>query len=215
MPTLTALNLKDIPCKCVSLEKTENQNLIVIINNFIFNDFLFYFHSVTCSMYFFLFLSLITSLQAKETSTPALSITFNSTQIAQNILQVQQEYALHPKIGLGFSEGLGLLEDERSYQIGLLSRYYVLGDFNGGIGIGGDISYTAYVLEGTSKNLSGHLLSPSILMIGKYIFDVGFTIEPVIGVQYSSLFAKTPIQDSVIITTDWDSIIGLRLGWSI
>tara|TARA_B110000037_G_scaffold221096_1_gene290824 strand:- start:388 stop:888 length:501 start_codon:yes stop_codon:yes gene_type:complete len=166
-------------------------------------------------MYFFLKLSLIKSLQAEETSTPTLSITFNSTQIAQNTLQVQQEFALRPKIGLGFSEGFGLLEDERSYQIGLLARYYVLGDFNGGIGIGGDISYTGYILEGTSQNLSGHLLSPSILMIGKYIFDVGFTIEPVIGVQYSSLFAKIPIQDSVIITTDWDTIIGLRLGWSI
>ena len=166
-------------------------------------------------MSFFFILSLIQSPQAEETSTQKLSCTIDSAQIKRNTLQVQQEWALRPKIGLGFSEGFGFLEDQRTYQFGIFSRYYFLGNFNGGVGIGGDISYTGYLLEGGSQEISGHLLSPSALMIGKYIFDVGFTIEPAIGVQFSSLFAKTPMQDSLITATEWDWIIGLRLGWSI
>lgn len=169
-------------------------------------------------MQIFLILSLLQPLYAEETSSPTSpkwSITFDSAQIAQNTLQVQQEYALRPKIGIGFSEGFGFHEDEVSYQMGLLSRYYLLGDFLGGVGVGGDFSYTTYIVRDQSRKVNGHLFAPSVSLTGKYIFDVGFTIEPSIGGRFSTLVAKSENQDSWISVNDWDWVLGLRLGWSM
>ena len=105
-------------------------------------------------MIFFPILSATTTAQAEEVFHPRWSITVDSLEFSKNILQLQQEWALRPKIGIGFSEGFGLHhENEVSYQVGLLSRYYFLGDFMSGVGIGGDISYTTYIVgEGDKKN---------------------------------------------------------------
>lgn len=154
-------------------------------------------------------------LHAGENSPLKLSVTVDSTQLAQNTLQLQQEWALRPKIGIGFSEGFGLHKNEVSYQFGLLSRYYLLGDFLGGLGAGGDISYTAYIIREQNRTLNGHLLAPSLLLMGKYIFDVGFTIEPSIGGQFVNLWATAPSQDSFVSEGEWRWIFGLRLGWSL
>ena len=166
-------------------------------------------------MIFFPILSATTTAQAEEVFHPRWSITVDSTQISKNILQLQQEWALRPEIGILFSEGFGLLENEVSYQVGLLSRYYFLGDFMSGVGIGGDISYTTYIVGEGDKKINGHLISPSLLLTGKYIFDFGFTIEPNIGLRFSTLYAGTRTQDLWISENDWDWVLGLRLGWSI
>ena len=166
-------------------------------------------------MQLFLLLSSIQVLFAEEIPEREWSLTIDSMQAAQNKLQIQQEWALSSRLGLGFSEGFGFHENETSYQLGILSRYYLLGNFMGGVAAGGDLSYTTYLLRDAQNKTNGHLLAPSVLLTGKYIFDVGLTIEPSIGRQFATLWATAPTQDAVVSESEWRWVFGLRLGWSI
>jgi len=153
--------------------------------------------------------------RAEEIPPATLSVTLDTAQLSDNILQVQQEWALQKKLGIGFSEGFGFTDGMKSYQMGLLSRYYLLGGFRSGLGIGGEFSYTRLLLLNETQQINAHVITPSISLIGKYIFDFGLTIEPSIEGQFSSLQAHSPLQEGVIRTNDWDWVLGFRLGWSI
>jgi len=152
--------------------------------------------------------------QAEENASPQFSVTVNPKQILNTFGEVSVEYALAPNVGVGGLAGFGTADSEFQYDLGIHGRYYILGDFTGGISAGGQFVYFNIIHRNNNDNVDGHFLYPSTFLSGKYVFDIGFTIDSLLGVTYTTAIVNDKQLDSTIVNTDWDILFNVNLGWS-
>jgi hypothetical protein len=161
-----------------------------------------------------MFLLFIPVAFAMEDSTKSLSATINSKEILNAFGECRFEYALHPKWSIGSITGFGKDSTGFQFDLGIQQRYYLLGDFSGGISIGSQLIYWKINHKTTSDDVQGHLFYPSIYGAAKYIFDIGFTLDAQIGLSYTTAIISDQQNSEQIFTSNWDRIALLNLGWS-
>ena len=161
----------------------------------------------------FMLFSLCAIAMAEEQS-PTISLTINPRQILNAFGEGSVEVALRPNIGLGGIAGIGRSDNEFQYNVGLHGRYYPFGTFAGGMYIGGQFIYLNLIHQDETDEVIAHLLYPGAFLGGKYIFDVGFTIDGQLGITHTTAVVKDQRSDSSIQTSNWDTLFNLNLGWS-
>ena len=143
-----------------------------------------------------------------------ISATLNSKEITNTFAECRLEYALQPKWSVGSITGFGKDKNGFQYDVGIQQRYYVLGDFTGGISFGTQLIYWNINFQTTANDVRGHLFYPTVFGAAKYIFDVGFTIDAQIGMSYTTAIVTEQQRSKQIVTANWDTIAVLNLGWS-
>ena len=149
-----------------------------------------------------------------EEQSPTISLTINPRQILKTFGEGSVEMALRPNIGLGGIAGIGRSDSEFQYDIGVHGRYYPLGTFVGGIYVGGQFLYLNVIHHDETDDVIAHVLYPGFFGGGKYIFDVGFTIDGQIGLTYTTALVRDQRANASIKTSNIDTLFNLNLGWS-
>ncbi len=143
-----------------------------------------------------------------------ISATINSREIANAFAECRLEYALRPKWSIGSITGFGKDKNGFQYDLGIQQRYYVLGDFNGGISVGTQLIYWNINHQTRNDDVRGHLLYPTLFGAAKYIFDIGFTVDAQVGLSYTTALVTDRQRTESIVTANWDRIAVVNLGWS-
>ena len=159
-------------------------------------------------------LFLFSIAHAEESIVPKISVTLNPRQILNTFGETSIEYALKPKIGVGGITGFGKSDSAFQYDLGVQARYYLLGSFNGGLSAGGQFVYFNLLHRKDHDNINGYFLYPSLFLSGKYVFDIGFTIDSQLGVTYTTAIIKDQMAQSSITSTQWEGLFNVNLGWS-
>ena len=154
------------------------------------------------------------ALSIAQEQSPSVSITINPRQILKTFGEGNLEVALRPDVGIGGIAGVGRSETEFQYDIGLHARYYPLGTFTGGGYIGGQFVYLNVLHHAETDDVIAHLLYPGAFLGGKYVFDVGFTIDGQLGATYTTAMVRDQRSNDSIKTSNWDTLFNLNLGWS-
>ena len=158
----------------------------------------------------FFFLSIASANEVR----PQWSLTINPTQIEYDFLEFQQERNLTDTFSFGIIEGLGQQDTHWKMSLGGFSRYYLMGDFQGGLGISSKFVYTKLVYQQDERITKGNLLVPSLTINTKYIFDMGLTIDPYLGLEWTTLFLEATDLPSIT-ESDVGWVFGLNIGWTL
>jgi hypothetical protein len=148
-----------------------------------------------------------------EETPPNISATLNPKQLLNAFAECSVEYALKPTVGIGGLLGFGKT-DSFQYDLGIHARYYPLGSFSGGLAVGGQFVYYNLIHRNNHDNVNGHILYPSLFVGGKYIFDIGFTIDSQLGLTYKTAIIRDQERSSPIINTEWALLYSINVGWS-
>lgn len=95
-------------------------------------------------------------------------------------------------------------------EVGATYRYYVTGDFDGGMQLGGELGYLRASVLGLSA--SGFWAGP---MFGaKHTFPFGLTLEGQLGGQYISILSQDQDSEAAAALSGFDLLLNMNLGWS-
>lgn len=151
-----------------------------------------------------------TPLGAQETSpSDRVSVTISPLHLLNPQLHVTGEVRLAPRVSTAAMLGGGnVTEEEQTYRIrevGGQVRYYVLGSFSHGMMLGADVGYVDVdgQPEGAMEMLVGTRAGGFLGY--KLILKRGFTAEVQLGPVYVWGNAGN---------SGWQTLHGLRLGWS-
>ena len=147
-------------------------------------------------------------------SSPSFSVTLNTQQLLDTFGECRVEYALSPQWSLSGIGGFGRETSEYQFDVGAQQRYYIFGDFTGGFSIGGQFVYLHILHKDQHDHVTAHLFYPSVFSGAKYVFDIGFTLDALLGMTYTTAVINNQRQSSVITTGEWDPLIAFNLGWS-
>jgi|tagenome__1003787_1003787.scaffolds.fasta_scaffold20849952_1 hypothetical protein len=127
------------------------------------------------------------------------------------------------KVGIAFIAGAGRHTDQTPYAFrydnlaldaGLGARYYVLGDFSGGLSVGYELYFWDLVVvatdtNGASNGAENRGLTTGPLIGYKHVWPVGFTVDAQLGygqIVYTSGYVFDEPSESVL--------LNLKVGWS-
>lgn len=153
------------------------------------------------------------------------SVTFSPIHLAQPIVEVTTEFALHDKIGVAAILGYGSVSATagtqsyrfRAYEAGAHFNYYVLGTFNHGMQLGLEALYAKVMTDGNvqiSGAANGFAVGPYVGY--KLITRIGFTFEANGGVQYLAMRGNATDGRTTVTGTSnrWIPLVNLNVGWS-
>lgn len=109
----------------------------------------------------------------------------------------------------------GFTFDNLALDAGLEGRYYVLGDFSGGLTVGWELYFwdllevSTIVSNGSSTGAENRGLTTGLLVGYKHVWPVGFTVDAQIGegrIVYTKGYVFDEPSDTVL--------LNLKVGWS-
>jgi hypothetical protein len=151
------------------------------------------------------------------------SLTFSPVHLVLPVVEVTGELRAADRVGVAVVAGAGTVPieglDERvfAYEIGAQGRFYLLGDFDGGLQVGAE----ALWLGASSDDVDGVEAVAAGLAIGpfagyKHTFSFGLTLDGQVGAQYIAIAAEASDGDRTETEADQDVIVllNLNVGWS-
>jgi hypothetical protein len=144
------------------------------------------------------------------------SITLSPLHLVMPLVEVTGEFKLADRVGLAVIGGAGRVEDYPVWEAGAQGRFYALGSFRGGLELGAELLALGVSVEEGGVTGTGVGLAMGPFVGGKYITDIGFTIDGQLGgsVVFASAQAtdgtSTESQGSRTLTP----LLNLNLGWS-
>jgi hypothetical protein len=133
---------------------------------------------------------------APEDPTKAFTLTVSPIHLIMETGEFTGEFALAKKHGLAAIAGIGVPNGQEIIELGASYRYYVLGNFDRGMQVGGEL-LLAGEIDAEFDEMVG---MPSAFIGGKFTTGVGFTIDGQLGVG--------------IIEEEIAPLLNLNLGWS-
>lgn len=144
----------------------------------------------------------------------AASVTLSPAFLILRTAELTGELKVADNASVAAIGGLGSYRDYSFMDLGAQGRYYLLGDFKSGMPIGAELLFANLNYE-DSYSASGTSLAAGVFFGGKWIADVGFTLDGQLGVQYITAVATA---DRSGTTTEGDGLgplLNLNLGWSL
>jgi len=172
------------------------------------------------------------SVATMDDPTHIMSLTFSPVHLANPIFEFTAEFKAHKNWGLALIGGGGtttaksdIIGDQtfNVWEAGGQLRYYVLGDFDHGMQIGGEVLYvnvSSDEIETSEGNFSGlgQGLGVGPFVGYKLATKVGFTFDAQLGIQH--VFAKAEANHADSGTSgesedsSWEPLLNLNIGWS-
>lgn len=164
--------------------------------------------------------------------THIMSLTFSPLHLANPVFEFTAEFKAHENWGFALIGGGGTTTAESDvigdqtfnvWEAGGQLRYYVLGDFDHGMQIGGEILYVNISSDeietsaGSFKGL-GQGLGVGPFIGYKLATKVGFTFDAQLGIQHA--FARAEANHTASDTSGesqdsaWGPLLNLNVGWS-
>src|SRR5690554_2048825 len=172
------------------------------------------------------------SVATMDDPTHIMSLTFSPIHLANPVVEITAEFKAHEQWGLALVGGAGQVTakddilgdvDFSVWEVGGQLRYYVLGDFDHGMQIGGEILYVNVsndeidTSEGRFSG-TGEGLGVGPFLGYKLATGVGFTFDAQLGIQRTFLQAEAEHTASGTSAEeedrDWGPIVNLNVGWS-
>lgn len=144
------------------------------------------------------------------------SITLSPLHLVLPLVEATGEFKLADRVGLAVIGGAGRVDGYPVWEAGVQGRFYGLGDFRGGLELGVEALAIGVRAEedGVTATALGVGLGPFIG--GKYITDIGFTIDGQLG--GSVVFASAQATDGTLTESrgarTLTPLLNLNLGWS-
>ncbi len=138
------------------------------------------------------------------------SATFSPIHLQFPVLEVTGEARLATKVSAAGILGVGKSDDVNLYELGAQLRYYMWGDFDGGLQLGAEVVYVGATSDEVSAVAQGLTLGPFIGY--KYVAGFGLTFDAQVGAQYITLRGESGSvteEDSDIIP-----LVNLNVGWT-
>lgn len=112
------------------------------------------------------------------------------------------------KAGIGVVAGFGSVNEVPAWEIGFSGQGYFVGDFEGGIGLGGRGAYTHTIARGDVEAGTGIGFGPFV--VAKYVAPFGLTLQAQGGVAAGFAGQSfTEVESQVM------PIANVGLGWSL
>ena len=144
------------------------------------------------------------------------SITLSPVHLVLPIVEVTGEFKAADRLGLAVIGGVGRVTDYPAWEAGAQARFYALGDFRGGFELGAEVLALGVSFEddGVTATAVGVAVGP--FLGGKYITDIGFTIDGQVGgsVVLASARATDGSATASNSSRTLRPLVNLNLGWS-
>lgn len=145
-----------------------------------------------------------------------VSVTISPLHLASPIVELTGEGRAADKAGIAAIAGVGKASGYPAWELGAQGRYYLLGSFDHGMQLGGEI---LYVHLGTSEGTvrasgAGGAVGPFVGY--KIAARFGLTFDAQLGAEYLFASANASSGSSTASTSDSRIIplLNLNLGWS-
>jgi hypothetical protein len=158
---------------------------------------------------------------AAQAALPSVAVTFSPIHLVIPFLEVTAEVRLAPKVGVGVTGGAGVThinEDTTNDKVTLLEggispRYYLTGDFRGGVQLGAEVQY----LYASANDSSMSTVSAAGLSMGPYVgykwtAAMGLTLEAQGGVSFLAIKGSDSNSDKS--EKHVFPLLNLNAGWS-
>jgi opacity protein-like surface antigen len=171
--------------------------------------------------------SSLASAQSHVDAGPTTSITFSPIHLLMPVFEVEAEFKVAPKSGMAGIAGIGSMSvinwqgasnTFSVFELGASYRYYLVGDFDHGMQVGGEILYANVSGDIGDASGIGRGLAMGPFLGYKYAAGFGLTVEVQGGAQFmlatgnaedTSTGQTSSAADSGII-----ALVNLNLGWS-
>lgn len=153
-----------------------------------------------------------------------VSVTISPIHLAFPILELTAEVAIAPKLSAALIGGIGSvtatapgIEQEFSaWEAGAHVRYYLTGDFDGGLQAGFEILMVGIDDNDPTVDASGDGLAFGPFIGWKWVAGAGFTFDGQLGIE--RLFATASASDGTASESasdeTWVPLLNLNVGWS-
>jgi hypothetical protein len=162
------------------------------------------------------FLLTASSALAAEPYDHKVSLTLSPIHLLLPMLEVTGEGRLADKVGVAGIVGFGSVGDLALFEAGAQGRYYVLGTFDHGMEVGGELLYVGASGEMDGVQASGSGLSAGPFLGYKFAARFGLTVDVQAGAAYTFVTAEASgggeaasAEDSAL-----SPLVNLQLGWS-
>lgn len=172
------------------------------------------------------------SVATMKEKTHIMSLTFSPIHLLMPVVEITGEFKAHDQWSLALIGGGGsvTVKDEALgdpsftvWEVGGQFRYYVVGDFDHGMQLGGEILYVnvdSGDIETSSGRVTGTGSGVSIApFVGyKIATKIGFTFDAQLGIALMGLGASAEAVDTGETAkakdTRWGPLLNLNVGWS-
>ena len=146
----------------------------------------------------------------------SVSATLSPIHLLMPMVELTGEYQAAPKVGVAGILGVGAPSGMTAIEVGAQVRTYLLGDFKGGLELGAEMVYMLVLGSTAGVSATGNGLSTGPFVGGKYIFDVGFTLDAQLGVASTLVTASASDGDQRESTFEsgFGPLLNINLGWS-
>jgi len=144
------------------------------------------------------------------------SLTLSLPLLDVPLFEVTGEFKVADEVSVGIIGAYGNPNGVSAFEVGAHGRYYLLGDFKAGMQLGAEVVYLRGSAAEGSVSGTGSQLTAGPFIGGKWIADVGFTVDGQAGVQYitSSVQAYDGQSSAETSASGVGPLLNLNLGWS-
>jgi len=167
-----------------------------------------------------LVLPLVLSALAADPPAPAVpwrgSVTLAVPPLWSHAYELCGEWQVGPQSGLALVGGYQGIDGSAAWKAGFEGRYYPLGDFGGGMQMGGQLLYVGADESSEDIVVTAHGISATPLVGGKYVFDMGLTADVQVGwgLRMSWNYIRQDDEEYQSVSSAWRWMLNARLGWS-
>ena len=148
-----------------------------------------------------------------------VSVTWSPIHLVFPIVELEGEFRVAPKIGVGVIGGAGRVSSEdgsvtaTAYEVGGQFNYYVMAPFSG---LHGGLEVVYLHLGDVAQDLT---TTAAGLAIGPYagykvLTKIGFTFVAQLGVQYAAYKAESSASSQSVSDKKVFPLLNLNVGWS-
>jgi len=148
------------------------------------------------------------------------SVTISPIHLVFPFIEVTSEFKMEPKVGVAAIAGIGSIDDFFAFELGGQARYYLIGDFDHGMQIGGELLY-AHVsdndIQGSGVSANSNGISLGAFLGYKIAFGFGLTFDLQGGIDY--MIVRAHAEDNTGATGNASGsrlypLLNINLGWS-
>ena len=173
--------------------------------------------------------SLLTMAWSSSAFAHGFALTVSPLHLIAPIVEVTGEGRLTGRGGLALIGGVGSLKGEVNdafgntstesfgvWEVGASGRYYLVGDFDHGMQLGGEILYVDVDVEGETVSGTGSGLAIGPFLGYKVSADFGFTFDSQLGFQYlaGGAEAESGGQTAEEEASEVIVLLNLNIGWA-
>lgn len=145
-----------------------------------------------------------------------ISFTFSPLHLILPIVEVTGEARLQPKLGVAGIVGVGSVGGFLAFELGAQGRYYLFGDFDNGMQIGGEVLYVNVSTTSGSIAATGNGLAVGPFIGYKFSASFGLTFDAQLGIEYDISLASASSGSTTTSAAQGGFIplLNLNVGWA-